>query len=160
MPQSSNWPEIYKFEDYFEPAAVNILAADSITAHVQRNATDIATPSVGVQLTVGENVEHYGLRVSDGQNFCDRWNAKLAFAITTQRGKNNSSHSDLRAKIRYRMQDLTVWNTTRLPYHQVVRIIESGTSPQIVDDKDRDISEVTFSLVINIRADAWPAAAF
>jgi hypothetical protein len=159
MPQASNWEDLYKFEDAHESAAQSILTAQGLTAYIQRNEGEIVTPSVGVQFTVGPALERYGFRASDGAGpFLDLWSARLTFAVTTQRGKNNSQHDSLRAKIRYRMQDLSLWNTTRLPFHQVAKILEAGTSIQVLDDKDRDISEINFNVIFAIRHDAWPAA--
>lgn len=164
MPQATDWHDLYKFEDYFEAAAVDILGENGLEitqfAYIQRGTEEITTPSVGVQFTTGPALERYGFRASDGAQFLDLWSAKLTFAITTQRGKapSNNQHASLRAKIRYAMQDLTLWNTTRLPYHQIAKIIEAGTSPQVIDDKDRDISELSFNVIFAIRHDAWPAA--
>lgn len=165
MPQATNWHDLYKFEDYIEAAAKDILGENGLeitdAAFIQRDNEEVTTPSVGIQFTTGQALERYGFRASDNQPFLDLWSGKLTFAITTQRGKeafNNSQHARLRAAIRYAMQDLTLWNTTRLPYHAVAKILEAGTSPQIVDDRDRDISEISFNVILAIRSDAWPAA--
>lgn len=158
MPQATTWDDLYKFEDYFEAAAQDILEGAGLTAFIQRGEEEIETPSVGVQLTLGPALERYGFRESDGEKFLDLWSAKLTFAVFTQRGKNSAQHAPIRAKIRHLMQDLTLWNTTRLPYHQVGKILEAGTSPQTIDDKDRDLSEISFNVIIAIRHDAWPDA--
>ena len=158
MPQAVSWDELYKFEDYVESAAQAILSIDGVRTYIQRNEDDIATPSVGVQFSVGPALEHYGLRALDGQPFLDAWTGRLTFAIATKRSKNNSHHSGIRASIRRRMQKIALWTTALMPYHQITQIIEAGTSPNLVDEKLRDISEISFSVFLNIREDAWPDA--
>lgn len=159
MPQAPSWDELYKFEDAVEWAAQSILEAHGVSAFIQRSESIIATPCVGVQFTVGPAMDRYGKRVEDGQLFIDTWTGKLTFAIFTARTKGNQYHSGIRARIRWLMNTIAFWNADVLPFHQMLRILEDGTSVQITPDKDRDVSEISFAVHLNIREDAWPLVA-
>lgn len=163
MAQAPNWVELEKWEDYFEPAAKAILQANGITSFITRTDETITLPGVCIELQLGEADRHAGKRTSDGELFLDTYRAQLHFDILTDRATNDDqdaantdSHAQIRAKIRWLMRDVSLWSTALLPYHQVTEIMPAGTSPEVVDEQDRDISRLTFALVVSVRADAWP----
>lgn len=158
MPAATNWLDLYKFEDAIESAALAIIAGAGIqNAYIQRAAEEIATPSVGVQLSVGGATEHYGRREGDGEIFLDTWTGTLTFAIMTDRTRNRAFHTDNLAKLRWLMQNVQAFEPL-MPFHQITKIIETGTSPQLKAEDDRDVSEISFAIIFNIRAGSWPAA--
>ena len=164
MSLAPDWIELEKWEDYFESAAKAILAAQSINAYITRTDETRATPCVAIEFTLGAQERHAGQRASDGEYFYDVYKATLSYTIATDRATNDDqdaantdSHATIRAKCRWLMRDISLWSLVLLPYHQVTEIIPTGTSPQISDEQDWDISQLDFSMLVAVRADAWPA---
>lgn len=154
---ATNWLDLYRFEDAIEGAAKSILQGAGIpNAYVQRDGDNIATPAVGIQLVAGGATEHYGFRAGDGEQFLDAWTGILTFAVLTDRTRNARAHSDTVAKIRWLMQNISLWEPL-MPFHQMTRIIEAGTSPQVRGENNLDASEISFNTVFSIRAGSWPA---
>ncbi len=151
-----DFPKLYQFEDYVEAAAKSFLTQHGLTAMIAREDAIATTPRVDVSCVMGAATRHYGRRASDGEIFLDRWNGSLNFDVITDRVKNREQHRPLRAKLRWLMQDLSFWRIDLLPYHQIVELIETGTTPELVNEKEQDVSALVFSLVLGIRADAWP----
>lgn len=164
MPQAPSWLDLEKWEDAFEPACKAVLVANGVArAYITRTDETIQTPCVLIEFTLGEADRHAGVRVSDGEIFLDVYRAKLSLTIITDRATNDDqdadntdSHSDIRAKCRVAMRKISNWTVALLPYHQVTEIMPTGTSPQITAESDQDLSELTFSMVVSVRADAWP----
>lgn len=160
MSQASNWWDLYKFEDAVENAVVAILEAASLTAVRSLGSTSFTTPRCEVQFTVAgngaDNLEHYGVRPADSTIYPAAWRGTLLVGVVTTRSKSQD-HATIRGKVRWLMQDLAQFTEARMPYHQPVRIIETGTSVSADNDADQDESAVTFDMVVGIRADAWPA---
>jgi len=152
-----DFPKLYQFEDYVEAAAKSILSEAGLVAVISREDAPAVTPRVEISCVMGAATEHYGRRAEDGELFLDRWTGSLNFDVITDRVKNREQHRPIRAKLRWLMQDLSFWTIDRLPYHQVIRLIESGTTPELRNEKEQDVSALVFSLVLGIRADAWPA---
>ena len=50
-----------------------------------------------------------------------------------------------------------LFTTTAFPYHQIGRPMDAGTAVDVNNDDDFDLSELTFTGIVNIRLDAWPA---
>ncbi len=151
-----NFPKLYEFEDAVEAAARSILTRHGFTAMIAREDSIASTPRVDISCVIGAATRHYGHRASDGEIFLDRWNGSLNFDVITDRVKNREQHRPLRAKLRWLMQDLSLWTPELLPYHQVVELIESGSTPEVNNEKEQDFSALAFNLVLGIRADAWP----
>lgn len=168
---------LYRFEDYIEPALVEYLETyltqegANITVYRQRETTEkSATPWIEVKLILGEETEHMYV-ATDGTQYPDAYTFQLQFSVVTNRtttavgesgqvdGEENGSL--LRARVRVCManfcknlNDSEV--STKMHYHAFEKLMESGTSPEIDDGNNLDISRITYTGRLRIRPDAWP----
>ena len=156
-----DYETIYDYEGAIEKAVKDLLTTNGITAYRQRDLDEAATPFVAVQLNVGAATGHMA-RLPSGDLRPDQFDGQLRVAITTNRGKNNSNHPTIRAKIRNLLY--RAWGTdktltrTELPYHVILpqSVLETGTVQSVENDDDHDMSTITFNLGFGIRPDAWP----
>jgi len=156
--KAANIDELFKLEDYVEGAVQQYLKTIGIKAFKQRDPDDVGeAPYVNIQLQVGRATGHLR-RDLKGAHWYDAWEATLGFEIVTKRSKDtNNEHSMLRAYIRRAMQKAAGSITeSMLPHHTVTHIREAGTTPQIQDEDDLDVSQIRFDCVISIRNGAWP----
>lgn len=151
---------LFDFEGGIEPgikAALESAITDAgFHAYTSRETDIVTTPRVAILLQVGA-VEGHVARHSTAKYF-DTYQATLSFGVTTKRtgNSNNASHGPIRSKLRALMQTLA-FGSDVLPYHAMSLIREAGTRPQILNEDGEDVSALTFTCIINIRAAAWPA---
>lgn len=154
--QASDFETLYKIEDAMETAVKTLFEQNSITGLRQRDADSAATPRATIQFTVGANTEHYHI-FPNGETRPDIWSGSLSIGVVTDRTKNNSDHSSIRAKIRHLLYSFATTLNPILAYHSIMRVLESGTTPTVISDQNQDMSEINFTVNFCIRPDAWPA---
>lgn len=141
-----------------EAAVVSILSDASVTAARQRDTEEIATPHVRVQCSLGAPTGRLHTVKVAGEYRQDMWAFTLHVGIVTNRADEAQDHEDLRADVR---AALWAWqaafNSTALPYHSIARFDAAGTSPEVEDENNLDISALQYSGVVCVRAGAWPA---
>lgn|GEM_PF-1749358 len=147
--------DIYDYETAIETAVKTLLTDNGITAVRQRDTAELATPRVDVQFAVGAGEDHSHV-FRNGEQRPDIFNGNLRLQVVTSRNQNDTNHGTFRAKVR---EAIYKWRDSLNPilaYHAVLKVLESGTVPDIVEDQDQDVSIVNFNIVFCVRADAWP----
>jgi hypothetical protein len=154
--QAPDWPTLFKFEDFLEAGAKSILTAAGLTAYIARSEDVATTPRVEIAAQIAANRESY-FQVA-GTVYPAAWDAMLAFEIRTRRDEDKTSdaHALYRGTLRWKMLDPRNWTETVLPHHQLLRILEQTTAPEIDQEQGQDVSRIAFSVIICIRTDAWP----
>ena len=157
---------ILSFEDAIEPAVKTLLQAQAVAqVALQRGTGKLVSGRVDVELTMGAATGHLytPANLPDGPvdsryDFEDAWNATVALMVVTDRDTNGNLHSIYRAAVRQVMlQYFTQFTTAVLPYHEIAMCKSTGCRGGLKTDKDEDFSQLNYSLVIGVRAGAWPA---
>ena len=148
----------YRLEDYIETAVKSALNNALLNCYAQRDEDTVGTPRTHVQFVTGPALEHYSQLLSDGTTRIDRFTGTLQVAIVTNRADDVAdSHSATRGTVREVLYNHQVTITeAMLPYHVLLRIVETGTTPETSSDDDHDISTISFQVVFQIRPSAWP----
>lgn len=164
--QAPDYDTLFRQEEQIENAVKTILTAEGLDAYTQRdirydangNIVSLPTPRVDVQLALGPVYDLHMSPDRAGNLWYDAWTATLTCAIVTKRTKNNDQHGLMRAQIRRLMQCAAGKLTEAvLPHHKLSKIVEHGTAPTVKTQDDCDDSAVTFSCIVAVRGDAWPA---
>lgn len=157
---------LYDIETQMDDAVVSvittILAAASVTCavHKTRGTVTEDTPRVEVNFTLGSPLSH---RTTIGQanpkQVPDAYEGQLMVRIVTTRPTNNASHGTIRGWVRYVLTaEARGFNTTILPYIQILDIQPASAPAELYDAKEQDITEFTHNVIIGIRQEAWPVA--
>lgn len=163
MSPAPNTEALLSFEDPIELAFVRFLKDryQVINAYPSRSTATAETPFVEVSLTTGNALRHGKIHFlgKDTQGFQspDAWQGDLSFRINTQRNTNAELHKSYLGKIR----DMSTM-------HRIVQLwdvaswyrisgISGGASKKFSDDeRNLDITEISYTLIFNIHPDAWP----
>ena len=135
-----------------------MLNNNSVTTYTQRDTDEVTTPYASVQYVTGAATSHESALLSDGSRRFDTWDGNLSIGIATNRDKDKlDDHTTLRGRIRNLIYD---WRNTitdaLLPYHSILNVIESGTTPATAADDNHDVSTITFQLKFQVTPSAWP----
>jgi hypothetical protein len=158
--------QLLNVEGYVEPGLARMLSLETgINAYPSMSDDVMVSPRIEVDLALGAVTGHRKPYIIDNQqaSINDAWDYSLSIRVITRRGTKLKSggtkelHATTRAKIRlamlYYRQRLT---EEFLPYHQLGTVEESGTSSVVDAGEDVDVSEISFSGTLGIRANAWP----
>jgi hypothetical protein len=148
----------YQFEDSIEAAVKSALNLSVLNCYSQRDDDVVGTPRTHVQFTTGAATEHYSELLSDSTRRPDMFQGTLQVGIVTNRGVDTAdAHAANRGTIRDILYNFQVTLTdVLLPYHKIVRVMETGTTPESSADDEHDISTISFNLWFQIRPSAWP----
>jgi uncharacterized protein (UPF0248 family) len=96
--------------------------------------------------------------LSDGSVRQDMFRGTLQIGIVTNRKNDTANdHSDIRGTVREILNNFQITITEALlPYHKILRVSETGSTPQVSTEDDHDISQITFDITFIIRPEAWP----
>lgn len=148
----------YQFEDAIEAAVKSAFNSSILNCYAQKDDDTVGTPRTHVQFTTGSALDHWSALLSDGSTRQDMFNGTLQVGIVTNRQDDTAdSHSATRGTVRdilYNFQ--TTLTESLLPYHKIVRVVETGTTPEVSSEDDHDISTISFQLTFQIRPSAWP----
>jgi len=152
--------DLNNFEYHFETAASTFLntavGIDIFRTVIEDN---FVVPRIEVQLFVEEALDPFAPRnggasssTQDYRAFNGMFSAKL---VTDNSTGGASDHATYRAKIRTAlMRSATNWDSTTLEYYDVKLLKPAGTEYET--DGDMNISQLTYTVVWEIRDDAWP----
>lgn len=180
-----SFDEVYNFEGAILNPLAMLIAAQGIAIYTPSNdalRTDawIAANPTLVDLVLPSNVDFQELRPrvemvyqhgsETGHVYppvCrpDVWTASLMVGIVT--APIAAAHEQFRARVRNVMaicrttlyNDRTTGTDALLPYHCILDIVDSGTSPATQPEDGHYLSSLTYQLKVNIRPTAWPAEA-
>lgn len=162
--QATSIDDLFEIEDAVEGACKKLLNSAGIdNVYVQRDDENVATPRVNVQLKLGAAT---GQKLPDnyGALWVAAWNASLGFQVVTKRSKEATQrHYAIRAALRRIMLQCdsrgnpVAFGEDVLPYHCVLKILDSQTVPIIQGEDDLDESELHYSITVQIRNNSFPA---
>ena len=163
MPQASYDWQVYNL-DAVEDAIVQILRGPLANVYGRRSTENQTTPCVAVILQVGTPEGKRFIRFPENKNAIvqplNTWNFELKAQVITNRTNNGDQHGTICGKVRALLQYawLTLTFTESVaPYHSITDIRESGAPSDFIDDDNLDVTELTFTGMLNIRDNAWPA---
>lgn len=164
--QATDIIQIYDYENAIEAAFKALLEAEEIAAFVSLDELDFqeARPRVEVFCSPGQETGHYHPTLFRADSFT----GTVMLRIVSNPKATTREHSDYRATVRDIMagsraefkadRDL-VDASALLPYHSILDVVESGTSPNYEGEGGVVESAVTYQIKFNIRPSAWPAGA-
>jgi hypothetical protein len=152
-----------QMEDALASAITTILTAASITAPVSvtRDTQIDDTPRVEVTFSPGNALTQ---RTAIGQampkQVANAFQGSYSVKIITSRqlvDDNAELHGTIRGWVRYVLTaGAKGFNTSNLPYIQILEMLPTSATAQIYDEKQQDISELNHEVWFAIRNDAWP----
>lgn len=161
---------LYDFETPIEEAAKNAIT-DTLTANsvsgvtfsVSRDSATDDTPRIDIVFASGQAMTQ---RTAAGQavpkQVPNAFEGLLTLRLSTTRPistGNAALHGKIRGLIRYAMSaGAKAFDPTDTPYLQILQMLPEASTPQLYDEKQQDISELTFRVWFAIRNDAWPAS--
>jgi hypothetical protein len=165
-----NFQTLYDFEtpleDAFAAALVGLLAGVPLVATVStaRNRSFQGTPRIELYASGGgvltQRTTANQARPKETPN---AFEFQLVAAIVTTRSVlagNSSIHGPLRGLVRYALSaGARQIGDANLLYHQILNMVPAGSTPQMIDEKDCDRTELTYTGQIAFKNGAWPAQA-
>lgn len=151
-----DFPTLYDFESQIEAAVKSALISGGITnVYTTRDNSILLVPRVEAQLNLMGPTGHMaGL---NGRETPDQFEAILRLAVVTSRSQTETNHAYFRGNVRYQMASIAQqFNSTSLPYLQIMQMLPAQSTPQIFDDKEHDITELKYHVWFGIQATAWP----
>ena len=152
--------DLNNYEYHWETAAVTFLNSD-IGISVVRTVTEdsLILPRIEIQFMVEDAFEPYAPRNGGSSSTTQDYrafNSNLQVRVITDNATGGtSSHATYRSGVRTSlMRSGTNWNSTNLPYYDLKEIRPSGTEYDA--DGDLNVTQMNYSLVWEIRNDAWP----
>lgn len=166
MPADS-FDQIYDIETAIESAFKAFFTSQEIDCYTTNDASEQQKkrPRVELMYLHGSEAGHN----STASNYYrpDTFLATLVVAVVTNAKGDEvgtAEHSQFRARVRNAMaKSRTLLKAdadganTLLPFHSVMDVVESGTSPAYQPEDGYFISRINYELKTNIRPDAWPA---
>lgn len=145
-----------------ETALGSILESQGMTVHTRFGSDTDTTPRVELVMSIAAPEGHRFLlnprnSFAPAQPF-DSWSYTLAATIVTERTRNGDHHVPLIGKVRYNLQYFRLIDTLTAavsPFHTLTSIDETGQQDSVDDEKNLQLSQITFRGVMNIRESAW-----
>jgi hypothetical protein len=152
--------EILKFEAAVLTAWQTILERAGIpkgATFYEFTMQNAVTPRLEINIAQIKPTGHRG-QFLPGQFTFDAWQANLTTKVITRRNLNGQTHDDFLSVIR--MVPLYFFDAFKadvLPWHVMTKIEEGGSHRMIDPTRDEDITEVTHTVLLSVRAGAWPS---
>lgn len=162
-----DFPTVYDLEtaieEAFGPALAGLITEFGLHATVvtSRNREFMDTPRVELYAAVGgvlsQRTTANQARPKEQPNAFD---ITLTAVVVTTRSivaENSEEHGPLRGTVRYAFS--AGWRAisdSNLPWHQLMDFLPAGSTPQLLDAKDNDKTELTYAGKIAVKNTAWP----
>lgn len=153
-----------QMEDALASAITTILTAASITAPVSvtRDVETNDTPRVEITFSPGNALtQRTAIGQATPKQVPNSFQGAYSVKIVTSRQiipDNAELHGTIRGWVRYVLTaGAKGFNTSNLPYIQILEMLPTSATAQIYDEKQQDISELNHEVWFAIRNDAWPA---
>lgn len=152
---------LFKFEGEFESAAATFLnTATGIAVNTTLLATTLTAPRIDIALELGAAFDPPTARnggASPNEIDFRAYNAAFNLDIITDNATGQvSNHATYRAQVRVElMRSGANWGTVNLPYYDLKYIRPDGET--YTTDGDFNVTTMGYTIVFEIRDDAWPA---
>jgi len=166
MAQARTIGELLEIEEAVENASKDILQQLGIkNVYTQRENEEASNPRVNIQVKKGKAT---GLRLQDNHDiwWLSQWNATLSFQIVSNRSKDANevwTHRKIRGAINEfcskcnELDQPIEFSQNVLPFHAINTCLDLQSIPITQGDDNQDVSELHFSIVVQIRNNAFPA---
>lgn len=123
---------------------------------VQRDAEDIPAECLEVQFLQGAWTGHWGVTPL-GKMEHAAWTYQLRVNVRTKRVADPQAlHSDYTGAMRELLRAAFL-DPDLLPFHSLASMDEQSASEQVAVADDQDVSSLSYSGLIVVKDDAWPA---
>ena len=159
---------LYDFETPFELAASNAIE-DTLTAagitnvalNVSRDSGTDDTPRIDIQFSTGVAMpQRTTIGQANPKQVPNAFEGVFTIRLSTTRPTetdNAAIHGMLRGLIRYALSaGAQAFDESDIPYWQILQMLPESSTPQLYDEKQQDITELSFHVWFAIRNDAWP----
>jgi len=163
MPQAEADWQCFDF-DQVEKAFCTILNGLGLKTFPKRSTETRTTPCVEISLVTNGVQGHRNNRFPEIKNdlvqpYSD-YLYTLTCAVYTERQENGDAHARTVARTRAYLQYYWLTDTFTKPfspYHATTDIREEESPNDIAPDDKLDITQLTFTGILSIRDEAWPA---
>jgi hypothetical protein len=165
---ADNFDLIYDFETAIEAAFKLVFAEDELTAYTINELGETQKERPRVELFYANGAEAGHNSTASEYYRPDTFSGSLTVAVITN-SKDESIGIAEHAQFRGRVRNIMAKCRTRfkadrdaadvdalLPFHCVLDVVGSGTSPAYSPDEGHLVSRLNYEIKINIRPDAWP----
>jgi len=135
-------PENLKFEENFENLAIKALRQVNLHGVNARFSEEITDSKIQVMFENQGNLDEAILMAGEYRKFT-AYEGNIAFIVATNRA-NVRNHSDKLAKVRYLM--LPENEHLNNEYYQILETREDGSSTEISEELNSDITILTFTI--------------
>lgn len=169
-----NLTELFQLERWGEEGFQYGLSTQLVIApeaiNISRQSSVANSPRIELKVTIGEELNHHHLIGNEWM--CDTFNGTLEALVVTNRQSVIATDTHyalmgrLRACLKAHYSNIAVngmppTNVNPLPwwsqtYISITDIRSAGTTDTWSDDKNLDYSKLSYSLILNIKPDAWP----
>ena len=158
---ASSIADLYTFEEHIESAAATFLnTATGLTVYRSNEISDFTTPRISVECEVADAMEPPAQRNGGASPTTLEYvafNSSFNITIITDNTVGQSSSMvTYVGQVREAMaRSQPNWDSTSLPYYDIKELRPTNSS----QDADGDLNEtiLSYSLIFEIRDDAWPA---
>lgn len=167
---SATFLTLYDFEGQIETAAAGIMSASLTTFGLSANVSTSQqqptkdTPFIEILFNPGRAMEQ---RTAAGQAspkiVPNAFQGTLYVTIGTTRpfdqALSSPLHPQLRSLVRYTFSaGAKLFNSTNLPYLQILDMLPESAPHTIFDEKQQDITTIAFFVQFAINNSAWPTS--
>jgi hypothetical protein len=162
MPRANRDWQVFDLEAV-EAGFVTILRGFDLAAYGRRSTEVRQTPCVELYLETevvqGQRYLRFPSIRSDIVQPYNTWNFTLRCKCSTERVNNGTAHREIVGRVRAYLQYgwLTItWTENVAPYHSITDIREAGAPTEAFEEDNIDVTELSFTGMLNIRDSAWP----
>lgn len=162
MPRADRDWQVFDL-DSVEDAFVTILRGFDVAAYGRRSTEERVTPCVELALQTeavqGQRFNRFPTVKSELSQPYSAWNFMLKAKVSSERSNNGTYHREIVGKVRAFLQYywLTITFTPIVsPFHAITDIREDGAPSETFEEDNIDITELSFTGMLNIRDTAWP----
>lgn len=121
-----------------------------------QDGDEFLTPSYALKFSSSGVLNGHSVICPDGIERYDCYKGNLSVDIFTHRSVNKDKHKSYRSGVRKVMLGWRKrFGPEVMPYYEVGDIREGGSSLNKADE-ETDVTTLTYEIVFQIRADAWP----
>lgn len=163
-----DFPTLYDFEtqieDAFKSAIIGLLTANNLIASVYVSQDPLTKTTPRIELSVSMGAALSQMTTKGQANPKQNPNASeftISAVIATTRllpDDDGGIHGPLRGLVRYALSaGAKQIGDANLSFLQILECLPVGGTPQVVDEKNTDKTELVYGGKIAIRNEAWPS---
>jgi hypothetical protein len=159
--QADSIEMLYDFEGNIESGALAQFAAEQLPVPgKQRDSDAMVTPRYAFKFTPSGIVGAHSAVCPDGLQRYDMFSGTLEVEVYTHRSEDADKQAE-HAKYRSRARNVLHGFRKRfgpdiMPFYEIGDVRETSSQPSVMGEDNIDATRLSFSVVFQIRPDAWP----